>query len=158
MSLFTTFWGALYLAVLIVLMGPSLLVASKRWLAAYMVLLFVMDRAAVAYLPPDLALFFLAFAYFLIAVAVAVTHAGRGAVLVAVTMILTSTAFIGGGFEFLSWDVTGSLQEGLGLIAMLAIIGGRHNGTRVNSVAHGRAVRGERSVSGGTHARQETRK
>lgn len=72
--LFTTGWGLLYLAVLVLLMGPALLRAERRWLAAAMFLLFVLDRLAVNALPQELALFFLAFAYTLVAFAVTITH------------------------------------------------------------------------------------
>lgn len=77
--LFTTGWGLLYLAVLVLLMGPALLRAERRWLAAAMFLLFVLDRLAVNALPQELALFFLAFAYTLVAFAVTITHLGRAA-------------------------------------------------------------------------------
>lgn len=156
--LFTTFWGALYLSVLTVLMGPCLLSHKKRWLAAAMFFLFACDRASVNLLPPDLALFFLAVAYMLVSAAVVITHTGGGARLVGGALLFTSLAFILGGFGVIDWDITGSLQEAAGLVAMLAIIGGRYNGTRVNFRGDDRAIHPGRDIAAGNHARRGHRK
>ena len=156
--LYTSFWGALYLGVLVVLMGPSLLSHKRRWLAAAMLFLFACDRAAVNLLPPDLALFFLAVAYMLVSGAVVITHFGGGARLTAGAILLTSLTFILGGFEVINWDTTGSIQEAAGLVAMLAIIGGRYDGTRVHFRRDDRAVLPRRDIAAGNHARRSHRK
>lgn len=131
--LFTTIWGAIYLTVLVVLMGPSLLSLKRRWLALSMFLLFVCDRVSVNSLPPELALFFLAFAYTLVSVAVTLTHIGLAAKLMAGALLVTSIAFIAGGLGLIDWDTTGTIQEVCGLIAMLSIIFRRHNGGRTHA-------------------------
>lgn len=127
--LYSTEWGLLYLIVLLALMVPALF-GARRWLAVAMLCLFICDRAAVNLLPPMLALFFLAFAYTLMCIAVAFTHSTRQAKLVGVTMLVTSLVFIAGGFNFVTWDVAGTVQEICGLIAMLAIISRNTDGAR----------------------------
>lgn len=133
--LFTTGWGALYLTVLVLLMGPSLLMPTRRWLALSMFLLFVCDRVAVNSLPAEVALFFLAFAYTLVAVAVTLTHIGGAARIMAGALLVTAIAFIAGGFGVIGWDTTATIQEICGLIAMLSIIFRRHNGGRSHAIA-----------------------
>jgi hypothetical protein len=127
--LFTSPWGALYLGVLVVLMTPCLLSHNKRWLALYMFMLFGIDRVTVNMLHPELALFFLAFAYTLVAFAVTITHRGTAARIMAAALAATSIAFIAGGFGLIDWDITGTLQEVCGLIAMLSVIWRRHDGS-----------------------------
>lgn len=129
--LFTSFWGAVYLIVLVLLMLPSLFFHNRRWLALYMFMLFALDRVAVNMLPPELALFFLSFAYTLVAIAVTLTHRGVAARIVGAALVTTSIAFIAGGFSLIDWDITGTLQEICGLIAMLSIIWRRHDGSGV---------------------------
>ena len=159
MSLFfSTFWGALYLAVLLLLMLPALAFPAKRWLALWMMFLWGLDRMAVALLPPDLALFFLAFAYTFVAVAARSTHNGRSATLMAVCLVGTSAAFIVGGFGGIDWDIAGSIQELLGLIAMLSIIWRRPDGARHNQPYDGRAPTVRSGSVAGVTARQQTRK
>lgn len=120
--LFTTGWGALYLAVLVLTMVPSLFSRERRWLAMYMFALFVCDRVAVmalSHLDNATSLYFLAWAYMLVAVGVVLTHT---AVLIGVCLLLTSLAFIAGGFGFIDWEWTGTIQEVLGYIAMFSIV------------------------------------
>lgn len=157
MTLYSTEWGALYLAVLIILMGPSLMSRPRRWLAASMFMLWACDRWAVALLPPELALFYLAFAYTLVSVAVVLTHPRRAGAIVAFTMVLTSCAFIAGGFGLLTWDMAGTSQELLGLIAMLVIVGGKHDGHHYPAT-HDRSAGHQRPDPHGAHAREQARK
>jgi len=156
--LFTTPWGALYLAVLILLMLPALAYPAKRWLALWMLFLWGLDRTAVSLLPPDLALFFLAFAYTFVAVAARTTHRGIAAMIMAGCLVGTSIAFIAGGFGRIDWDIAGSIQEGLGAIAMLSIIWRRPDGARLNQPADGRAPGVRHDLAGGAAARQQARK
>jgi len=156
--LFSTEWGALYLAVLLLLMLPALLFPAKRWLALWMLFLWGLDRISVALLPPDLALFFLAFAYTFVAVAARSTHNGRAATLMAVCLVGTSAAFIVGGYDGISWDIAGSIQELLGLIAMLSIIWRRPDGARRNQRDDGRAPAVRSGAVAGATARQQARK
>jgi hypothetical protein len=138
--LYSTEWGALYLALLVISMLPAmLLLPASRWLAMAMILLFICDRIAVNMLPETLALFFLAFAYFLVAIAIVITHQGRSAVIVGLCLTVSVIAFIGGGFGIVSWDATGTVQEITGLIAMVSIIVRRQGGGHKHaSVDHGR--------------------
>lgn len=156
--LFSTEWGALYLAVLLLLMLPALRYPAKRWLALWMLFLWALDRTAVSLLPHDLALFFLAFAYTFVAVAARTTHRGIAAMIMAACLVGTSIAFIGGGYGSISWDIAGSIQEALGLIAMLSIIWRRPDGARLNQHADGRASGVRRDLAGGVTARQQARK
>lgn len=156
--LFSTEWGALYLFVLVVLMLPALAFPAKRWLALWMLFLWVLDRTAVSLLPPDLALFFLAFAYTFVAVAARTTHTGPAATIMAGCLVGTSIAFIAGGYGGIDWDTAGSIQEALGLIAMLSIIWRRPDGARLNQHADGRAPGVRRDLAGGASARQQARK
>lgn len=157
--LFTTQWGLLYLVVLAVLMLPALLFPSKRWLAASMFLLFICDRVAVGLLPPDLALFFLAFAYFLVTVAVVLTHQRLAAKIVGVALLITSIAFIAGGFEIIDWDIAGSIQEACGLVAMLAIIFRHQNGRHVHAGAiDALALDRRRDLASGLGVRSSSRR
>lgn len=152
--LFSSFWGALYLVVLCLLMGPSLLSANRRWLALYMFMLFALDRVAVNMLPSGLALSFLAFAYTLVAVAVTLTHRGTASRLVGAALIATSIAFIAGGFGLIDWDITGTIQEICGLIAMLSIIWRGHDGSGVIHALDGRATPVQRDPSRGLASRR----
>jgi hypothetical protein len=156
--LFSTGWGALYLIVLLILMLPALAFPAKRWLALWMLFLWVLDRTAVALLPPDLALFFLAFAYTFVAVAARTTHRGIAAMIMSGCLVGTSIAFIGGGYGGIDWDTAGSIQEALGLIAMLSIIWRRPDGARLNQHADGRASGVRRDLVGGAAARHQARK
>lgn len=156
--LFSTGWGALYLAVLLLLMLPALAYPAKRWLALWMLFLFALDRTSVALLPPDLALFFLAFAYTFVAVAARTTHRGIAAMIMAVCLVGTSIAFIAGGFGRIDWDMAGTIQEALGLIAMLSILWRRPDGARLNQHADGRASGVRRDLAGSVAARREARK
>lgn len=156
--LFSTGWGALYLAVLLLLMLPALAYPSKRWLALWMLFLFALDRTSVALLPPDLALFFLAFAYTFVAVAARTTHRGIAAMIMAGCLVGTSIAFIAGGFGRIDWDMAGTIQEALGLIAMLSILWRRPDGARLNQHADGRASGVRRDLAGSVAARREARK
>jgi len=158
MTLFTTFWGALYLGVLLLLMLPALAFPAKRWLAVWMIFLWALDRTAVALLPPDLALFFLAFAYTFVAVAARSTHNGRAATIMALCLVGTSAAFIVGGYGGIDWDLAGSTQELLGLIAMLSIIWRRPDGARRNQPYDGRAPGVRSGDARGAVARQQARK
>lgn len=156
--LFTTVWGLLYLAVLVLLMGPALLRAERRWLAAAMFLLFVLDRLAVNALPQELALFFLAFAYTLVAFAVTITHRGRAAKLVGAALLATSIALIAGGFALIDWDIAGTIQELCGLIAMVSIIWGNRHGPGVIQSLDGRAAGPRSDLAGSAVSRREARK
>lgn len=156
--LFSTGWGALYLAVLLLLMLPAMAYPAKRWLALWMLFLWALDRTAVALLPPDLALFFLAFAYTFVAVAARTTHRGIAAMVMAGCLVGTSIAFIGGGFGRIDWDMAGSIQEALGLIAMLSIIWRRPDGARLNQPNDGRAPPVRSGDANGVTARQQARK
>lgn len=120
--LFTTEWGALYLVVLLLLMVPSLFSRERRWLALYMLMLFACDRIAVmtlSHLDNATSLYFLAWAYMVVAVGVVLTHT---AVLVGVALVLTSVTFVFGGLGLLTWSDTGLVQEVMGYIAMLSIV------------------------------------
>ncbi len=157
--LFTTSWGALYLGVLLVLMLPMLWRPERRWMAMGMIGLWFCDRLAVNTLPPDLSLFFLAFAYALVALAVVVTHRGGISRIVAGAMSVTSMTFIIGGFGVFDWDTTGTIQEISGAVAMVAIFFfGGHNGSRRAVPMDDGPVHGQRGVSAGAHARQQARK
>ncbi len=156
--LFTTIWGAIYLIVLLVLMIPMLFRHNRRWLAGSMFFLWLLDRAAVNLLPPDFALYFLAFAYMLVTMAIVVTFTGTAVKILSMALLLTSIAFIAGGFGFIDWDITGTLQEVLGLIAMLSIIWRRPDGARRNQHADDRAPGGGHSVAAGASPRQSARK
>jgi len=123
--LWSTGWGALYLCVLLALMVPTLFIEAKRWLALYMVLLFVADRGAVGLISQwdnATTLFFLAWAYFMVTVGVILTHR---AILMGVMLIVTSLALTFSGFGLISWDLAGVVQEVCGYIAMLWIFFGR---------------------------------
>jgi len=157
--LFTTVWGALYLGVLFILMLPMLWRPERRWMAMGMIGLWVCDRLAVHTLPPDLSLFFLAFAYMLVALAVVVTHRGGISRVVGGAMLVTSMTFVIGGFGIFDWDTTGTIQEISGAVAMVAIFFfGGQNGSRHAVPMDDGAVRGRPDVSAGAHARQQTRK
>lgn len=156
--LFTTQWGALYLVVLLFLMLPALWFDNRRWLALSMLLLFCLDRVAVNALPPSLALCFLAFAYTLVAVAVTFTHSGRAAKILGGALITTSVAFIAGGFGLIDWDITGTIQEICGLIAMLSIIWRRHDGAGLIQHLDGRAPGHRPDLAGSVAQRREARK
>lgn len=155
--LFTTGWGALYLAVLLILMVPALFWHTKRYLALGMMLLFACDRAAVNTLEPEIALAFLAFAYMLVAVAVVLTHPGRAAIIASAALIFTSIAFIAGAFGWLDWDTTASAQELLGLIAMISIIFRKTGGGHAAS-GTGRARDSRRDLAGGLAPQRHHRK
>lgn len=156
--LFTTGWGLLYLTVLTVLMVPALWSSPRRWLAVAMILLFVIDRVSVNALPPELSLFFLAFAYTLVAFAVTITHRGRAARLVGAALLATSIALIAGGFGLIDWDISGTAQEICGLIAMLSIIWGNHHGSGVIQRLDDRAVRHGSDLAGSVAQRREAGK
>lgn len=156
--LFTTEWGALYLVVLLFLMLPALLFENRRWLALSMFLLFGLDRVAVNLLPPVLALYFLAFAYTSVAVAVTVTHSGRSARIIGAALITTSVAFIAGGFGLIDWDITGTIQEICGLIAMLSIIWRRHDGAGLIQPVDGRPAGRRPDLAGSVAERRQARK
>lgn len=130
---FSTFWGALYLGVLLALMVPALFVRRVRLLAASMLLLEIVDRISVTYLPPEKALTYLAFGYFLIAVYLALGHPQiRKNLIVAFFLTIVSAALISGSFGWIDWDATGTVQESCGLFAMLTIIWPRRHGSRVS--------------------------
>lgn len=156
--MFTTGWGALYLVVLLATMVPALFYKDKRWLALYMIALFVCDRAAVAFIERSdnaTSLYFLAWAYMLVTVGVIVTHR---AVLVGVCLVLTSLAFIAGGFGVLSWDWTGTIQEVLGYIAMFSILLRPRGGSRRHVGLDDGAHDSGRRLAGVAHpARRQTR-
>ena len=156
--LFTSIWGAVYLTVLLVMMTPMLWRPNRRWLAGSMFLLFFCDRMAVNLLPSDLALFFLAFAYMLVTLAIVVTFTGFAAKILGGALLLTSIAFIAGGFGAIDWDTTGTAQEVLGLIAMLSIIWRRPDGARSSGLADDRADGGRRDLPAGASPRQSARK
>lgn len=156
--LFTTFWGLLYLTVLTVLMVPALWNSSRRWLAVAMILLFIIDRVSVNALPPELSLFFLAFAYTLVAFAVTITHRGRAARLVGASLLATSIALIAGGFGLIDWDISGTAQEICGLIAMLSIIWGNHHGSGVIQRMDARPGRPRPDLAGGVAEKRQARK
>lgn len=157
-QLFTTGWGALYLVVLLATMTPALFFREKRWLALYMIALFVCDRAAVAFIERSdnaTSLYFLAWAYMLVTLGVVFTHR---AVLVGVCLVLTSLAFIAGGFGVLSWDWTGTIQEVLGYIAMFAILLRPRGGSRRHVGLDDGAHDSGRRLAGVAHpARRQTR-
>ena len=156
--LFTSVWGAVYLTVLLVMMTPMLWRPNRRWLAGSMFLLWICDRLAVNLLPADLALFFLAFAYMLVTLAIVVTFTGFAAKILGGALLLTSIAFIAGGFGAIDWDTTGTAQEVLGLIAMLSIIWRRPDGTRSNRLADGYPPGGRGDLAHVTSARREAHK
>lgn len=158
MTLFTTFWGGLYLAVLLLLMVPALAFPHKRWLALWMFFLWALDRTAVGFLPPDLALFFLAFAYTFVATAAKATHRGLASTIMALCLVGTSIAFIVGGYSGIDWDTAGTIQETLGAIAMLSIILRGPDGARRNQYNDGRTAGLRRGAATGTSARQQARK
>lgn len=157
-QLFTTGWGALYLVVLLATMVPALVFREKRWLALYMIALFVCDRAAVAFIERSdnaTSLYFLAWAYMLVTLGVVFTHK---AVLVGVSLILTSLAFIVGGLGFMSWDWTGTIQEVLGYIAMFSILLRPRGGSRRHVGLDDRTGGSGRRFAGVAHpARRQTR-
>lgn len=129
---FTTFWGALYLGVLLALMLPALFRQRLRIMALSLIFLAVVDRIAVTYLPSHMALAFLAFAYFLIAMYMAFVHPQIGKNLfLAFFLTIISMALIVGSFGWIDWDETGTIQELFGLFAMLSIIWPTRNGSRV---------------------------
>lgn len=147
--LFTTEWGALYLALLVVTMIPAMLfLPASRYLAMAMVGLFVCDRLAVTHLPDTMALFFLAFAYLLVAVAVVFTHQGKAAAIAGLCLVLTSMAFIAGGFGIVDWDAAGTVQEAAGVIAMISIVVRRKGG---GGLSHA-GLRNDRAVHRGSRA------
>jgi hypothetical protein len=156
--LFTTPWGALYLVVLLFLMTPALWWENRRWLAMSMFLLFGLDRVSVNLLSPMLALYFLAFAYTAVAVAVTVTHSGRAAKIIGAALTTTSVAFIAGGFGLIDWDITGTIQEICGLIAMLSIIWRRHDGAGLIQPLDGRVARHRPDLAGSVAERRQARK
>lgn len=136
--LFTTGWGALYLVVLLLTMVPSLFSRERRWLAMYMFVLFVCDRGAVlalSHLDNATALYFLAWAYMVVAVGVVLTHT---AVLMGICLVLTSLAFIAGGFGLLDWEWTGTIQEVLGYIVMFSIVLRKGGGSKRHVSVDGR--------------------
>lgn len=136
--LFTTGWGALYLVVLLLTMVPSLFSRERRWLAMYMFVLFVCDRGAVlalSHLDNATSLYFLAWAYMVVAVGVVLTHT---AVLMGICLVLTSLAFIAGGFGLLDWEWTGTIQEVLGYIAMFSIVLRKGGGSKRHASVDGR--------------------
>lgn len=153
--LFTSIWGLVYLIVLALLMLPALwLRPERRWMAMGMIGLWLCDRVAVNTLPPDLSLFFLAFAYLLVALAIVATYRGGTSRVVAGALSVTSMAFIIGGFGVFDWDTTGTIQELSGLLAMLAIFFGGHHGTRRTVRMDDRAVRDRPDVPVGAHSRR----
>lgn len=157
--LFSTSWGALYLALLTLTMLPALLfLPASRWLAAAMILLFVCDRIAVNTLPETLALFFLAFAYFLVAIAVVITHQGRSAIVVGICLTISVIGFIAGGFGILGWDATGTLQEIAGFVAMISIVVRRDGGHRHASLGHDRPADSRHRPAGVAAAHRHQRR
>lgn len=147
--LWTTPWGAGYLALLAATMLPAMLfLPASRYLAMAMVGLFICDRLAVNQLPDTMALFFLAFAYLLVAVAIVFTHQGKAAAVVGVCLVLTSIAFITGGFGIVDWDAAGTVQEVAGVIAMTSIVVRRKGG---GGLSHAR-IRHDRPVDRGHRA------
>lgn len=157
MTLFTTGWGALYLVVLVALMAPALFFKERRWLAFAMILLWGLDRAAVAFLEPAVALFFLAFAYTMMAFAVLLTHGNVSSRVMSVSLLTISVAFIVGGFGMIDWDAAGSVQEFFGLIAMIGIISGRGGGA-THGIPYGRAAHPGPIGHRGTPARRQAHK
>ena len=93
-----------------------------------MIGLWVIDRIGANTLPPDLMMFFFLYAYALCGVALLAFHWERISVVVASMLLITAIACGLGGFGYLSWDVTGSIQEGAGLIAMSFIFWRRGDG------------------------------
>lgn len=157
--LFTTFWGALYLVVLLALMAPALFFPGRRILAASMLLLELFDRLSVTFLKPDLALAFLGMCYFVMAIClVFVVHSGKS-YLVAFFLCIVSAALIAGSFDVLSWDDTGTIQELFGLFAMLTIIWPNRHGHRVpDGQGEVDRPRGGHRASAGTVAPREADK
>lgn len=130
---FTTFWGALYLSVLLALMVPALFFTRLRMLATSMLFLGVLDRISVAFLPDDMALAYLGFGYFLIAIVLVFFHPQIGKnLIVAFLLTIVSVALLAGSFDWIDWDLTGTIQEACGAIAMLTIIWPHRNGSRVS--------------------------
>jgi hypothetical protein len=154
---FTTIWGALYLGVLLVTMVPALWFRRLRVMAATMIFLAFVDRMSVTFLPPDVALAFLSVCYFALAVFLTfvppVTVRNLG---VAFCLSATAAALIAGSFEWLNWDITGTIQESFGAIAMATIIWPGRHGDRVSDengeVAHSRGELG--AVAGTLASRQ----
>jgi len=143
---FTTGWGALYLAVLLVTMVPALWIRPARIMASSMLALELCDRISVTFLPDDKALTYLAFGYFLIAIALVFFHAQVGRNLgVAFCLTVVSATLLAGSFDWLSWDWAGTIQEAFGAIAMATIIWPRKNGSRVSDVQGKMASSGNRS-------------
>jgi hypothetical protein len=157
---FTTAWGLGYLVVMVLSMLPAFFLRpERRWLAMGIVGLWICDRAAVHALAPDLALFFLAFAYLLVALAVVATYRGLVSRVVAAALSITSMAFIIGGFGLIDWDITGAIQELSGVVAMATILFfGDHHGSRRPAHVDDRSVRGELGVPSGSHSRRADHK
>lgn len=120
--LFTTGWGALYMVLVIGLMGWAFTYSAVRVYAGVIIGLWVADRIAVNSLEPLMALLYLAYAYTLSAITLFLFYWGRTSVVVGSMLLFTAVAFALGRVEALSWDVVGSIQEGAGLLAMIFII------------------------------------
>lgn len=149
----------MYLVALLATVSWSVFRREGRWLALYLMVLFVCDRAAIMFVSRSdnaTSLYFLAWAYMFVAIAVSVTHK---AVLMGVTLVLTSLAFIAGGLGVLTWDATGTTQEIMGYIAMLSIVlkrgGGSHRHVGMDNRPH---RSGRRVVGAVAAARRQDRR
>jgi len=130
---FTTQWGLIYLIALTVTMVPALFWKKRFMLVTTMVLLWLLDRIAVAFVPAPECLAYLAFAYFAMSVLVAWWHPRQSLhFVIAFLLALTAIPFIFGAWGALDWDTVGSFQEGIGGLSMLLILfWRRHDGHRV---------------------------
>jgi len=112
----------------LVLMGWAWTFPKVRLFANVMIGLWVVDRLAANTLPPNLMMLYFTYVYTICLVTLLAFHWGTISIVVASMFSITAIACGLGSFGYLSWDITGSIQESAGVIAMIFILWRRSNG------------------------------